>query len=360
MMSAIDLGIDGIEVVAALGDGGQATVYWARDHDHQRDVAVKVFKHDADRNLFDRERKATGLLSSHDNVVQLHRSGETPDGNLYLVMEYADGGTLADGRFPWEEGTGYLIEVATAVAAAHDRGVIHRDIKPQNVLLFSTTSAADYRAKVADFGIAAVPGTTTTTSLRGTTAYAPPELLLLGQKTDERGDVYSLGATTYFVLTGEHPPNVGGAKRATELGAGSGPLRSVWEVIATAMADEPAERHQRAEDFAAALTAARDETRTAKAAAAQPTKPDGAPFPSPAPAVAPPANPPGRPGAPPRRSLIGVPFRLDSQRNIFGLVGAVAASGLVLGGVFAAAQTIVVVVISYLVGVLVSHAIGLD
>lgn len=359
MMTTIDLGIDGIEVVAPLGDGGQAVVYWARDLDHQREVAVKVFKLDADRGLFDRERKATGLLSSHDHVVQLHRSGETPEGSLYLVMEYADGGTLSDGRFSWDEGVGYLIEITTAVSAAHAQGVIHRDIKPQNVLLFSISSGSGHRAKIADFGIAAVPGTTTTTSLRGTTAYAPPELLLLGQKTDERGDIYSLGATTYFVLTGEHPPNVGAAKRAMELADQSPNLKPVWAVVAMAMADEPDDRYQRADDFATALGAARIDARALEASAQVSTKPvSGSVMPKAPQAGAGVVPDPGAGSQ--RRSLVGVPLRLDSGRNIAGLAAAVAASGLVLVGVFPAAQAAVVIVISYLIGVLVSHAIGLD
>lgn len=354
MKPAEDLGIDGVKVIAPIGSGGQADVYWARDVDHQREVAVKIFHTDAEPELFDRERKATGLLSTHENVVHLHRSGTTTHGNLFLMMEYADQGSMADHVFSWEEAVEAMAEVAGAVEAAHQKGVIHRDIKPHNVLLFSSAGGG-MKAKLADFGIASVPGTKTTTALRGSTAYAPPELLAQGMKTTKLGDIFLLGATAFAALAGEAPPVGKGASTARERGQSS-PIGPVWEVVAKAMAIDPEQRYADAEGFRAALTAAAEQVRAA--AIAKPVTPTQNLGPS----VSPAANPPSPAASQGRSPLWKVPMQLESTRNIAGLSGGLFTSALVVTGFLDPTfiSGVFLIPLGYVAGLLISHGFDQD
>ncbi len=354
----VDLGIEGMEIVAHLGGGGQADVYWAHDLAHQRAVAIKVFKPDSDFSQFDRERKAIGHLSRQANVVYLYSSGHTSDGAPYLVTEYADGGSLLDAHPDWDEGIQYIIEIATALAAAHDKDIVHRDLKPHNVLLFSGSDGS-HVAKLADFGIAAVPGATTTTNLRGSTAYAPPELLAQGKKTDERGDIYSLGCTAYFVLTGEHPPPGRVQLEVDRLGPAS-EIPAIWAAVARAVAYEPDDRYDTAAEFGAALSEAR------AAALALPLGP-GNGIVQPAGTagetveVTAPSGDPAVIPSPAGRGPLGlVPFRLDSTRNVVGLGGAVATGGLVVFGVLTSGPPLLLIALAYVASLLIAHALGHD
>jgi len=198
-----------------LGEGGMATVYLADDLKHDRKVALKVLKPElaavvgADRFLA--EIKTTANLQ-HPHVLPLFDSGEA-DGFLYYVMPYVEGESLRERldrekQLPVEEAVRIATEVADALGHAHSKGVVHRDVKPANILL------RDGRVQVADFGIAlavsAAGGSRLTeTGLSvGTPHYMSPEQATGDRELDGRSDVYSLGCVLYEMLTGE-PPHTG-------------------------------------------------------------------------------------------------------------------------------------------------------
>jgi serine/threonine protein kinase len=199
------------DVQAVLGRGGIGVVYRATDSALARDVAIKVLRADlADdeslRERFLREARAAAALR-HDHVVAIYgvnQHGEQP----YLVMEYVPGGSLADrvlrkGRLPWIEVVRLGIEVASSLAAAHARGIIHRDVKPGNVLW----DAEAARYKLTDFGLAkAIDDTSLTRSgtLVGTPEFLSPEQAE-GGAVDARSDLFSLGAMLYAAATGQSP-----------------------------------------------------------------------------------------------------------------------------------------------------------
>src|ERR671925_2365333 len=195
---------------ARLGSGGMSTVYLARDQTLERPVAVKVMHREMSEQpdqleRFRREARAVAKLS-HPNVVAVIDAGED-GGHPYIVFEYVDGETLKQridrvGPLPVDEATAYAIEIGRGLAAAHARRLVHRDVKPQNVLIDS-----DGRAKVTDFGIARTEesdGLTKTGRVIGTTDYVSPEQAM-GHAVDERTDIYSLGIVLYEMLTGEVP-----------------------------------------------------------------------------------------------------------------------------------------------------------
>jgi eukaryotic-like serine/threonine-protein kinase len=193
-----------------LGSGGMSTVYLARDETLQRWVAVKVMHREMSDQpdqieRFRREARAVAQLS-HPNVVAVIDAGED-GGYPYIVLEYVEGETLKQridrlGRLPVDEAAAYGIEVGRGLAAAHAQRLIHRDVKPQNVLI-----DAEGRAKVTDFGIARSlesDGLTKTGRVLGTTDYVAPEQAM-GQAVDARCDIYSLGVLLYEMLAGEVP-----------------------------------------------------------------------------------------------------------------------------------------------------------
>ncbi len=193
-----------------LGSGGMSTVYLARDETLQRWVAVKVMHREMSDQpdqleRFRREARAVAQLS-HPNVVAVIDAGED-GGYPYIVFEHVEGETLKQridrlGRLPVIEAAAYGIEVGRGLAAAHAHKLIHRDVKPQNVLI-----DAEGRAKVTDFGIARSlesDGLTKTGRVLGTTDYVAPEQAM-GQAVDARCDIYSLGVLLYEMLTGEVP-----------------------------------------------------------------------------------------------------------------------------------------------------------
>src|SRR5215218_7089736 len=193
-----------------LGSGGMSTVYLARDETLQRWVAVKVMRREISDQpdqieRFRREARAVAQLS-HPNVVAVIDAGED-GGYPYIVFEYVAGETLKQridrlGPLPVDEAAAYAIEIGRGLAAAHARRMVHRDVKPQNVLI-----DVDGRAKVTDFGIARTlesDGLTKTGRVLGTTDYVSPEQAM-GRGVDARSDVYSLGVLLYEMLTGEVP-----------------------------------------------------------------------------------------------------------------------------------------------------------
>ncbi|MGH2870108.1 MAG: protein kinase domain-containing protein, partial [Solirubrobacteraceae bacterium] len=195
---------------ARVGAGGMSTVYRAFDETLQRPVAVKLMNRevasDSDQlERFRREARAVAQLS-HPHIVGVIDAGED-DGRPYIVLEYVEGETLKDrirrlGRLPIAEAVAYAIEIARALGAAHSRHIVHRDVKPQNVLIDEEGSA-----KVTDFGIARTleeDGLTADGRVLGTTDYVSPEQAL-GQHVSGQSDLYSLGVVLYEMLTGEVP-----------------------------------------------------------------------------------------------------------------------------------------------------------
>ena len=202
---------DRYDVVRPLGSGGMGEVYLARDRVLGRDVALKVLRRQyaGDEEFAERfKREAMSAASlSHPNIIQVYDRGETEEGSSYIAMEYVPGGTLKEkisreGPLEAADAAGIGAQVAEALGAAHDRGMVHRDIKPQNVLL-----TARGGAKVADFGIARAGSSATisrTGSVMGTAGYMSPEQAL-GKPATPKSDLYSLGVVLYEALTGELP-----------------------------------------------------------------------------------------------------------------------------------------------------------
>jgi serine/threonine-protein kinase len=195
---------------AKLGSGGMSTVYLARDTTLDRSVAVKVMHREMSEQedqlqRFRQEARAVAKLS-HPNVVAVIDAGED-GGHPYIVFEYVEGETLKQrinrvGALDPQEALAYAIEVARGLTVAHNRNMVHRDIKPQNVLI-----DAEGRAKLTDFGISRQleqDGMTATGRVLGTTDYVAPEQAM-GHPVDQRSDVYSLGVVLYEMLVGQVP-----------------------------------------------------------------------------------------------------------------------------------------------------------
>ena len=196
------------ELLEVIGSGGMAIVYKAKCHRLNRLVAVKVLKsdlaEDADfRRRFRDESQAVAMLS-HPNIVSVYdvSRGETE----YIVMELIDGITLKQymekrGQLNWREALHFITQIMKALAHAHSRGIIHRDIKPQNIMVLR-----DGSVKVADFGIACLANSanTLTQEALGSVHYMSPEQAR-GDRTDARSDIYSAGVVLYEMLTGRLP-----------------------------------------------------------------------------------------------------------------------------------------------------------
>lgn len=201
------------QILEPLGSGGMATVYKAYEPSLDRTVALKViragFAEDPDfAARFRREAQAVAKLE-HPNIVHVYAFEET-DGRLYLAMQYLEGGTLKDRiaqlspgeRAPWPEAASIVSQVAEALSYAHEQGVVHRDMKPSNIMLTGSG-----RAVVTDFGIAKIVGTAALTQTGvgiGTPEYMAPEQGA-GTKIDHRADIYALGVVAYELLTGRVP-----------------------------------------------------------------------------------------------------------------------------------------------------------
>lgn len=199
--------ISGYRDLEEIGRGGYAVVFRAHEDAFGRSVAIKLLLSpglsDLDRTRFEREALAMGQLSWHPNIVVVHATGVTADGHPYLVEEFLENGSLGDrlrrdGALPVDEAVRHLIGLSAAAHTAHEAGLLHRDIKPDNALL-----DAFGRVKLADFGIAAVTGSTLTGTgmVTATIAHAAPEVLN-GARATPAADVYSLGSTLYELLTG--------------------------------------------------------------------------------------------------------------------------------------------------------------
>jgi eukaryotic-like serine/threonine-protein kinase len=247
-------------IEAKLGSGGMSTVYLARDETLDRPVAVKVMHREMSEQAdqlqrFRQEARAVAKLS-HPNVVGVIDAGED-GGYPYIVFEYVEGETLKQriarlGALDVQEAVAYAIEIARGLTVAHARQMVHRDIKPQNVLI-----DADGRAKLTDFGISRQlegDGLTATGRVLGTTDYVAPEQAM-GRGVDPRSDIYSLGVVLYEMLIGDVPfhadSQVGVAMKHVNEDLPDVQTRrpevssAVALVVERATAKDPAERYQR-------------------------------------------------------------------------------------------------------------------
>ena len=262
MDNFIGLRLDGrYEITELIGVGGMADVYRGRDIMENRTVAVKILKSEYSENeefvrRFRNESKAIAVLS-HPNIVKIYDVGYE-NSMQYIVMEYIDGITLKEyieqqGMLKWRDCVHFTIQILRALQLAHDRGIVHRDIKPQNVMLLS-----DGSIKVMDFGIARFSREVENNAnekTMGSVHYVSPEQAS-GSRTDERSDIYSVGVMMYEMLTGRKPFN-GDTPVAVALKhmhdapvAPTQYVSSIYpgleEIILHAMEKEPSKRYQSA------------------------------------------------------------------------------------------------------------------
>ena len=202
---------DRYEILSKVGAGGMSDVYKAKDHILSRFVAIKVLKQEfsEDSSFVTKFRaeaqSAAGL--EHPNIVNIYDVG-SENGLYYIVMEYVEGITLKTyiekkGQLSFKESASIAIQVARGIEAAHNKNIIHRDIKPQNIII-----SKDGKVKVTDFGIARATTSTATqavtTTVMGSVHYTSPEQAR-GGIVDEKSDIYSAGITMYEMITGHVP-----------------------------------------------------------------------------------------------------------------------------------------------------------
>jgi len=200
-------------ILEKIGEGGMGTVYRARHTMLRRPTAIKVIKPEQTgrKSLarFEREVQATSELT-HPNTVAVYDYGRSPEGRFYCAMEYLDGVDLEtlvnqDGAQPWQRVVHVLRQVSGALAEAHERGLIHRDVKPGNIILCNRAGMRDV-AKLLDFGLVRDlerdDNLTGSDVIRGTPAYLAPESVTHPEDVDSLSDLYGLGAIGYFMLTG--------------------------------------------------------------------------------------------------------------------------------------------------------------
>ena len=273
------------EIRSQLGSGGMGEVYRARDEKLNRDVAIKVlpsaFSEDSERlRRFEQEAQAAGSLN-HPNILVIFHIG-THQGAPYIVSELLEGETLrermADGALPQRKSIDYALQTARGLAAAHDKGIVHRDIKPDNVFVTD-----DGRVKILDFGLAKLSGTsdgiqsqteaptrkvnTDPGTVMGTIGYMSPEQLK-GQAADHRSDIFSFGAILYEMLSGkrafrgdsmaetmsailrEDPPDLSETNRTVS--------PALERIVRHCLEKNPAERFHSARDLAFAIESISD------------------------------------------------------------------------------------------------------
>lgn len=249
------------ELLELIGVGGMADIYKAKDITEEKTVAVKILKNEFSASedflrRFRNESKALALLS-HPNIGKIYDVGFT-DKIQYIVMEYIDGITLTEyierqGVLKWRDAVHFTLQILRALQHAHDRGIVHRDIKSQNVMLL-----ADGTIKVMDFGIARFNRETDKTVSEkaiGSVHYISPEQAR-GETTDEKSDIYSVGVMLYEMLTGEKPFDADNPvsialkhmqatpKRLTDVNPSI--PEGLEEITVKAMQKEPSKRYQTA------------------------------------------------------------------------------------------------------------------
>ena len=272
MTTDIDLGIDHLTDIEMIGRGGFSVVYSASHTLFKRRMAVKLLNaltKDSDRLRFERECEVLGRLSDHPSVVSVYNAGYTSADRPYLLMELVEGGTLQDrleqgGTLPWQEAVSYLIPICEALAAAHAESILHRDVKPENIIL-----TTDGKPRLADFGIASLRDATgaTSTHITASMLHTAPETF--ENQRDERSDLYSVASTLFALVVGRAPfwhesdqsihplmnrllndpaPSMPADVAPPELSA----------LVQRALAKDPNQRPQTAETFAAELQAVLD------------------------------------------------------------------------------------------------------
>jgi serine/threonine-protein kinase len=202
-------------VIESLGEGGMGTVYRVEHRALQRSFALKVLRRDLAREAelcsrFIQEARTAATIN-HPNVIQITDFGELPDGSPYFVMEYLTGQPLSalaqkGGPLPAARAVRLLTQIAAGIGAAHRAGVVHRDLKPDNVFVLKSASGEDL-VKLLDFGVAKVAGSarlTRTGMVFGSPHYMSPEQAS-GQPVDHRADIYALGVVMYELFTGHVP-----------------------------------------------------------------------------------------------------------------------------------------------------------
>jgi len=258
------------KILEKVGEGGMGEVYLAKDTKLERQVALKFLpRHmteDKDARLrFEREAKAAAALN-HPNIVTIYEIGEH-EGQVFIAMEYIEGQTLKElvascrppstvNRLPISQVLEIASQIASGLAAAHAKGIVHRDIKPQNILIDK-----DGRLKILDFGLAKLKGVSSLTkesSTLGTIHYMSPEQAM-GKDIDQRSDIWSLGVVIYELLSGQLPFR-GEYDQAViysilneELGKISALVRGIPEeydrILEKTLVKDPAERYQHADDL---------------------------------------------------------------------------------------------------------------
>jgi len=262
-----ELGVAGVTSATLIGRGGFGAVYRAHQIAYDRTVAVKIQWRLAssaadDEARSERESKAMGRLCGHPNIVTVFESGRSGDGRSYLLMEYLPGGNLAErvaaqGPMAWDEVAAIGVKLAGALDMAHRNGILHRDVKPENVLI-----SAFGEPKLGDFGIARVKGGPETSGgqVLASIQHAAPEIFA-GAPPTEAADLYSLGSTLFHLLAGQPAFAADGADtlpalvdriasgRIPDLTA-SGVPAPLFAVVKQAMAKDPQKRPSSAAELA--------------------------------------------------------------------------------------------------------------
>jgi hypothetical protein len=276
MSDEIDLGIDGIGPATLVGRGGFGRVYRAVQASSGGAVAVKIAAGHLDatgRERFEREARALGALRGHPNICTVFDAGVDADERPYLVMEYAPStlaqGLADDGAMAWQEAAALGVQLAGALHTAHARGLLHRDVKPENVLISQFGVP-----KLADFGLARFTDDTLSGTITTTISHAAPELLRGGPPTVAT-DVYALGSTLFAALTGHvafaltdqaHPASLYRRIDEDPVPEMPGVPDAIAQVVRNAMAKDPSRRP----DSAAALGEALRDAQRREGAAVTP------------------------------------------------------------------------------------------
>jgi serine/threonine protein kinase len=255
-------------ILERLGGGGMGVVYKGWDQRLERYAAIKFLSphrssSDDFKRRFAREARTASRLE-HPNICTVFETDETDDGQLFIAMAFCEGESLKrkiqHGPLPLPEALSIAAQVAAGLAAAHDRGVVHRDVKPGNVMV-----GADGRVKIVDFGIARLADETRLTrtgDVMGTTAYIAPEQFL-SDETDHRADLWSLGVVLYEMVTGRLPWSGGDERELIDAIVKRAPRpistlrlevpQELERIVGRALAKRPSERYQRAEELRADL-----------------------------------------------------------------------------------------------------------